>query len=105
MIIKRERALDLADLVGGTAGSTNARQNALGLGGTALHDQKARTFRNEQERNEKEGRRQELDPEHPAPGFKAKKPFVEGRSSRASNQVIAEESHKQAADDGHLLDG
>ena len=78
-------------------------QDPHGLLSFSRRHKKARTFRNEQQGEEEGNGRCEFHPEHPAPGFVSQREDIQRAAGGPCDQVIAEEGHEEAADDGNLL--
>ena len=88
MVTLRQGGLDLLQL-GLALGTHQSREHSQRLVLLATGDQEARAFRNEEQGEEKDHRRQEHHPEHPAPRFEAEGQDFGGSARLARQQVVA----------------
>jgi hypothetical protein len=104
-MVRGEGGVDLVQLDRSPVIAIQANQDRpSGVPATSDHEE-ARALRDERERHQEHHRREELDPEHPAPRLVAPPQQVERGAGSLGEEIVAEKGRRETRDDRHLLDG
>ena len=103
VVVGGQRMIDFLDLAFRRLPSYELRQHLEGLVSVSAQDQVTGTLRDHQQGNEEDRRRQDLDPEHPAPRLESQPEFAGRPAGSAGEQIVADEGDEQARNDRDLL--
>ena len=103
-MVSREGGANLRRLAAARTGPEQFRKDGVRLSIAPLGDQVARAFRDEEQGDEVDAGRNDLHPEHPAPGGEAQPERGRRPAGRRRQGVVGHEGPGQTKDDHDLLD-
>ena len=103
-MVSRQGGANFCRLAAARTGPEQFRKDGVRLGIAPLGDQVARAFRDEEQGDEVDAGRNDLHPEHPAPGGEAQPERGRRPAGRRRQGVVGDEGPGQTKDDHDLLD-